>query len=222
MMPEVNYLRRNVPKPFDTSSNQVKWTKKLVNRHLGSTSKRVDGPPMRGLFSRTLFVALADGGKIVMQLLTEPLDPDEIRVTESALGSLMPGGTFFCSEETESEGGPGFNHLFACRAKTWLHRVASRGTEGRMAVNKSSQRGSSQSFLANNGKESVKTNVRPHIDSILESELGRCPVRLLVYAQRPANTLDKLANFPLWIARYDLKEANLLIDKNCEVTGLVD
>jgi len=58
---------KDLPKLLDTSSKQVKWAKKLVAEHLGSAAKHIDKPPTQGVFSRTLFVTLADGREVVVQ-----------------------------------------------------------------------------------------------------------------------------------------------------------
>jgi hypothetical protein len=51
---------KDLPKLHGTPTKQVKWAKKLVAEHLGRTVKRVYNPPMHGLFSKTLFITLAD------------------------------------------------------------------------------------------------------------------------------------------------------------------
>ena len=63
-MPEI-YSDKDLPKLLDTPTKQVKWVKKLVLKHLGSAVKRIDRPPMQGMFSRTLFLTLADGRELV-------------------------------------------------------------------------------------------------------------------------------------------------------------
>lgn len=61
---------KDVPKLPDTPAKEVKWVKKLIPKHLGSAVKRVDSPPMQGMFSRTLILALADGREVVQQFRT--------------------------------------------------------------------------------------------------------------------------------------------------------
>ncbi|RMZ87107.1 hypothetical protein DV736_g5665, partial [Chaetothyriales sp. CBS 134916] len=60
---------KDLPKLLNTPVKKVKWTK-LVAEHLGSTAKRIDKSPMQGVFSRNLFVSLADGGEVVVQFHT--------------------------------------------------------------------------------------------------------------------------------------------------------
>lgn len=81
---------KDLPKLLDSPTKQVKWAKKLVTKHLGpgSATKRVDKPPMQGMFSRTLFLTLADAREVVVQFRTEPLDVDAFKIAKGALGSF--------------------------------------------------------------------------------------------------------------------------------------
>lgn len=81
---------KDLPKLLDTPAKQVKWTKKLVSEHLGSASKRIDKPPMQGLFSRTLFVTLADGREVVVQFRTERLDLEAFKTAQGRPGRVCP------------------------------------------------------------------------------------------------------------------------------------
>ncbi|KAJ2892639.1 uncharacterized protein MKZ38_009535 [Zalerion maritima] len=78
-MPEIS-CDNDLPELLDTPTKQVKWAKKLVAGHLGSAAKRVDKPPMQGMFSRTLVLTLADGREEVLQFRTEPLDLNNLNV----------------------------------------------------------------------------------------------------------------------------------------------
>jgi hypothetical protein len=53
-MPSIS-SEKDLPRLLDTPTKQVKWAKKLVAEHLGSTVKYVDRPPMQGMFSRIFF-----------------------------------------------------------------------------------------------------------------------------------------------------------------------
>ena len=76
---------KDLPKLLDTPTKQVKWAKKLITEHLKSAATRVDKPPMQGMFSRTLFVTLADGRMAVAQFRTEPLDVEAFKIAKRAL-----------------------------------------------------------------------------------------------------------------------------------------
>ena len=126
----------DLPKSLNTPTKQVKRLKKLVLEHLGSASKRVDRPPMQGMYSRTCFVTLADSREVVVQFRTEQLDLDAFRLAREALGDVVPEATALADEELENEGAwaYSFNRL---PGKIWVHGVAGKGAEGRIAVNKS-------------------------------------------------------------------------------------
>lgn len=94
----------DLPKLLNTPTKQVKWIKKLVSEHLGSPSKRVDRPPMQGMFSRTFFVTLANGREVVIQFRTEQLDLDAFAVAKGTLGQVVPDVVALQDEELENEG----------------------------------------------------------------------------------------------------------------------
>jgi hypothetical protein len=211
---------KDLPELLDNRTKQVKWAKKLVNKHLGSAAKRVDNPPIQGMFSRTLFLTLADAREVVVQFRTEPLDVNAFKIAKGALGSFVPDVRSLDDEELESDGA--WAYSFArMPGKIWHQGVAGRGAEGRIAVNKSLGRVFSKGFLAYNSDEAIRNQVRPHIDAILASPLEE----VLPYKDTLegfANNLDELAQLPLWVAHYDLNEVNVLIDENCDVTALID
>jgi hypothetical protein len=95
---------KDLPKLVNTTAKQVKSAKKLVAEHLGSASKRIDRPPIEGMFSRTLFVTLADGRNVVVQFRTEPLDLDAFRTAKKTLGSVVPDAEPLSNEELETAG----------------------------------------------------------------------------------------------------------------------
>lgn len=211
---------KDLPKLLDTPAKQVKWAKKLVAEHLGSAAKRIDKPPMQGMFSRTLFVTLADGREVVVQFRTEPLDIGAFEIAKGALGSFVPDAEALSSEELESAGAWAYS-LARMPGQMWLRGVAGKGAEGRIAINKSLGRVFSKGFLADDSNEAVETKLRPHLDAILASPLED----ILPYKETLesfAKRLDEFAQLPLWVAHYDLNDVNVLIDENCEVTSLID
>ncbi|KAK4041236.1 hypothetical protein C8A01DRAFT_34757 [Parachaetomium inaequale] len=126
----------DLPKLLNTPTKQMKRMKKLVLAHLGSASKRVDRPPMQGMYSRTFFVTLADGRQVVVQFCTEQLDLNAFTVAREALGEVVPDVVALSDEELENEGAWAYS-LNRLPGKMWLHGVAGKGAEGRIAVNRS-------------------------------------------------------------------------------------
>ncbi|KAH9890722.1 hypothetical protein F4778DRAFT_752058 [Xylariomycetidae sp. FL2044] len=211
---------KDLPKLLDTPSKQVKWVKRLVAEHLGSTAKRVDKPPMQGLFSRTLFLTLADGREVVTQLRTEPLDLNAFKVAREALGSVVPHAQALENEELLDNRVWAYS-LTRLHGKMWLHGIAGKGAEGRIAINRSLGSIFSNGCLSRSSTEAVDNTIRPHLEAILASSLDE----VLPFRRRFETFLEKLEDFtklPLWVAHYDLNELNVLIDENCHVTGLID
>ncbi|KXX77551.1 hypothetical protein MMYC01_207025 [Madurella mycetomatis] len=194
----------DLPKLLNTPTKQAKRIKKLVLEHLGSASKRVDRPPMQGMFSRTFFVMLADGREVVVQFRTEQLDLDAFKVARAALGEVVPSVVALTDEEIENEGAWAYS-LDRLRGKMWVHGVAGKGAEGRIAVNRSLGRVLSKGWLADSSTSPLGEVVayRPLLQGFLDK-------------------LDKISKLPLWVSHYDLNDVNVLIDESCEVTGLVD
>lgn len=104
---------------------------------------------------------------------------------------------------------------------TWLHGAAGKGAEGRVAVNKSLGRLFARGCLTNDSGEAVVSTVRPHLDAVLASPLDEiAPYRPMLLGFR--DKLDETTKLPLWVTHYDLNAVNILIDEDCEVSGLID
>ncbi|KAI1138079.1 hypothetical protein F5Y05DRAFT_385130 [Hypoxylon sp. FL0543] len=218
-MPEIT-SDNDLPKLLNTPSKQAKRAKQLVTKHLGIAAKYVDKPPMQGMFSRTLFVTLSDGSEKVVQFRTEPLDLDLFKIAKEALGSYVPDVRALEDEELEKQGAWAYS-LTRMRGKLWLHGVAGRGAEGRIAINKSLGRVFSKGCLAHNSNEIVMSRIRSHLDAILASSLEEVnPYKDIL--QSFLNRFEELAKLPLWVAHYDLNDVNVLIDEDCGVTALID
>jgi hypothetical protein len=219
MMPPIN-SDKDLPKLLDTPTKQVKWAKKLALKHLGSAVKHVDRPPMQGMFSRTFLLTLADGREVVHQFRTEPLDLDAFKVAKKALGPVVPDAVALEDEDLSSEGvwAYSFTRLYG---KLWVHGIAGKGAKGRIAINKSLGRILSKGCLDNGSDEAVNGRVRSHLEALLASPLEDIdPYRHLL--QKFYDNLEQLKRLPLWVAHYDLNEVNVLIDEECNITGLID
>lgn len=211
---------KDLPKLPDTPAKQVKWIKKLVTEHLDSATKRFDKPPMQGMFSRTMFVTLADTREVVVQFRTEQLDVDAFKITKSALGSFVPDARAVESKELKAEGAWAYSFP-RVPGKMWHQGVAGRSAEGRITVNKSLGRIFSKGCFADNSSEAVRKTIRPHLNAILSSPLQEMQPFKGTF-QGFVHKLDDLVQFPLWVAHYDLNHVNVLIDESCEATALID
>ncbi|KAK3292480.1 uncharacterized protein B0H64DRAFT_328120 [Chaetomium fimeti] len=175
---------------------------------------------MQGLFSRTFFATLTNNREVVIQFRTEKLDLDVFKVAKGALGQVIPDAVALPDDELEAEGVWAYS-LERLPGKMWLHGVAGKGAEGRVAVNKSLGRVLSKGWLGNDSGGAVSTTVRPHLEAILASPLAE----VVAYRHVLRGFLDKLdeiSKLPLWVSHYDLNDVNVLIDESCQVTGLID
>lgn len=211
---------KDLPKLLDTPSKQVKWAKRLAIERLGHTAKRIDNPPMQGMFSKTLFVTLADARELVFQFRTEKLDIEAFNVAKSALGNFVPDVSCLESEELEEVGVWTYS-LARMPGVMWHQGVTGKGAEGRISVNKSLGRVFSKGYLGENSNDAINNTVRPHLNAILASPLDEV-IPYKDSLQDFANRLDDLAHLPVWVAHYDLNDVNVLIDGACNVTALID
>ncbi|KAK4186742.1 hypothetical protein QBC35DRAFT_524039 [Podospora australis] len=188
------------PKSLNTANKQVKMAKKLVAEHLGSPSKRIDRAQPQGMFSRTFLVTLAD-------------DP------KSALGALVPRIQHYENKALEEEGAWVYC-MERLLGKTWLQGITSKGDQGRVTVSKSVGRVFAKGYLEGNSTSALPL-IRARLEAMIASPLQDIqPFKPQI--QTHLDNLDKFAQLPLWVSHYDLNEVNVLIDDNCEVTGLID
>ncbi|KAK4248948.1 hypothetical protein C7999DRAFT_39934 [Corynascus novoguineensis] len=159
-------------------TKQVKHIKKLVSKHLGRTTKRVDRPPTQGMFSRIFFVTLADGREVVIQFRTERLDLDTFKVAKCAFSQVVPDAVALQDEELENIG---------------VHSVTGKDAEGRITVNKSLGRVLSKGYLADNSASSLDevTTYRPLLRGFLDrlNEISNLPFWVSHYDLNEVNIL---------------------------------
>ena len=161
--------------------------KKLIAGHLGSAANHVGKAYMQGMFSRTLFLTLADGREVVLQFRTEPLDLDAFKFAREALGSVVPDARALENKEL-------FNArvwaycLTRLHGNTWVYGVDDRGAKGRIASNKSLGHVFSRGCPASSSDEAIDGKIRPHLEAILTSTLEE----ILPYRHRFQGFLDKL------------------------------
>lgn len=165
-------------------------------------------------------MTLVDGTEAVLQFRTEPLDLDAFKTARGSLGSTVPDARALEHDELIKERVWAY-FLTRLHGKMWVDGVAGEGAEGRIAINRSLGRVFSKGYLSNSSSEAVNGNIRPHLEAILASPLQE----IVPYRNNLQDYLDKLGQLerlPLWVAHYDLNEVNILIDKDCHVTDLVD
>jgi hypothetical protein len=157
---------------------------------------------------------------VVVQFRTEKLGLNAFKPAKRALADKVPDIVALADEELESEGAWAYS-LDRLPGRMWLHGVAGKGAKGRIAINKSLGRVFPKGWLADGSSEAVRDTVRPHLEAVLASDLDEVvPYRPLL--QGFLNRLDEFGRLPLWVSHYDLNEVNVLVDEDCEVTGLIN
>lgn len=139
---------------------------------------------------------------------------------KKALGSVVPDAIALEDEDLPRERVWAYSFT-RLHGKMWVHGIAGKGAQGRIAVNKSLGRIFSKGCLADNSDQAVDGRVRSHLEALLASPLEEInPYRHQL--QGFLDNLEKLKKLPLWVSHYDLNEVNVLIDEDCNVTGLID
>ncbi|CAK7229411.1 hypothetical protein SEUCBS140593_007234 [Sporothrix eucalyptigena] len=202
-MPEI-ISDNDLPKIANTAAKRVKWVKMLVAAQFGSTVKRLDNPPMQGMFSRTLFATLADKTELVIQLRTEVLDLEAFALARATLGeAIVPWVRELESEELNVAGVWAYA-MERIPGQMWLRGVASKGAAGRVAINRSLGGVLARGQVVGHGTsdDALIKHVRPHLEAIVASPLTEIDPYRALY----------------------LNEVNVLIDpdQDCTVTGLID
>ncbi|KAJ5919299.1 hypothetical protein N7466_010242 [Penicillium verhagenii] len=165
-------------------------------------------------------LVLVDGREVVQQFRTEPLDLDAFKIAKKALGSVVPDAMALEDEDLLGEGVWAYS-LTRLYGKMWLHGAAGKGAKGRIAINKSLGRVLSKGCLDSSSDEAVNSRVRSHLEALLTSPLEDIdPYRHQL--QGFHDKLEQLKQLPLWVAHYNLSEANVVIDEECNITGLID
>lgn len=103
----------------------------------------------------------------------------------------------------------------------WFKGITGKGAQGRIAINRSLGGVLSKGYLADHSDEAVSGRVQSHIEAILASPRDEIkPYKDQL--QGFYDSLEKFKKLPLWVSHYDLNEVNVLIDEDCNITGLID
>ena len=103
----------------------------------------------------------------------------------------------------------------------WLKGIAGKWAQGRIAINRSLGRDISNGYFADHSDEAINGRIQSHIEAILASpreEIKPYKDQFL----RIYKNLEEFKNLPLWVSHYALNEVNVLIDEDCNITGLID
>jgi hypothetical protein len=220
----------DLPKCLNTPAKQTKKARQLAQLHSGSgiLAKSARRPHPQGCFSRTVIVTLKDGKNVVIQFRPEQLEIESFQVARRVLGPVVPEVRPIQDEELEREG-IWVYWLTCIPGSTWFEGARGRWSQTRVTTVRSLGRILSKGYVdvedscdANNSSELViERNLRPHLELILASEDPQIR-QFHAVAKDLLGKLDQLKTLPLFIAHFDLNDVNIMVDENCEVSGLID
>ncbi|RMZ79091.1 hypothetical protein DV738_g3434, partial [Chaetothyriales sp. CBS 135597] len=210
----------DLPKCLNTPSKQAKKARQLAELHLGIPAKKTRAPRPQGFFSRTVIVTLKNGEEVVIQFRPEPLDVEPFNVARKALGATVPDVTPLADEELEHQGLRAYS-MTCIPGKTWLDGATGRREQTLVTTVRSLGRILSKGYLDGNSEQVIDSNIRPHLEQLLSSEDPQ--IRQFHDTARDlVDKLDHLKVLPLFVAHFDLNDVNIMVDDNCEVSGIVD
>lgn len=210
----------DMPVCLNTEEKQATKAKQLAQLHDGIPAKSAQGPSIQGFFSRTMFVTLQDSKEVVIQFRPEPLDIEPFKMARQALGPVVPDIELLKDEELERE------HIWTyCMnripGKVWLEGIRGRGPKVLVTINKSLGKILSRGYVEGNSADVVESTLRPHLEMLVSSQRSEVqPFREV--AREFLGKIDQLKRLPLFISHFDLNQVNILIDENCQVSGIVD
>ncbi|KAF2492472.1 hypothetical protein BU16DRAFT_552085 [Lophium mytilinum] len=136
----------------------------------------------------------------------EPLDIEPFELARTVLGPVVPDVQLLKDENLASEGI--WAYWMTCTpGKTWLDGARGRRSQSRVTT------GSSKLVIDN--------KLRPHLELLLSSPNERS-YEFRDFARDLLGKLDWLQILPLFVSHFDLNDINILVDDNCEVSGLID
>ncbi|KAI9706859.1 MAG: hypothetical protein M1820_004638 [Bogoriella megaspora] len=210
----------DLPKCLNTSSKQATKARQLAHLHSGIPAKKARAPRPQGFFSRTMIVTLQNDEEIVIQFRPEPLDLDSFKVARRVLGAIVPDIQIIQDEELKDDGI--WAYWMTCIAgKTWHDGARGKFAQTRATTVRSLGRILSKGCVDENSASVVDHKLRPHLALLMSSEDAQ--IRQFHNTARGlSGKLDQLKNLPLFVSHFDLNEVNIMVDENCEVSGIVD
>lgn len=220
----------DLPKCLNTPAKQTKKARQLAQSHSGSgnPAKSVRRPHPQGFFSRTVIVTLKDGEDVVKQFRPEQLDIKPFQVARKVLGPAVPEVRHIQDEELEREGIwvywltciPGSTWSEGARGRVSRTRVTTVRSLGRILA-KGHVDVDDSSDINDNSAMVTERKLRPHLELILASEHPQIR-QFHAVAEDLLGKLDQLKVLPLFVAHFDLNDVNIMVDKNCEISGIID
>lgn len=210
----------DLPNCLNTATKQAKKAKQLAQSYTGVLAKSARGPRIQGFFSRTMIVSLANGESLVIQFRPEPLDLEPFKIARQKLRDVVPDIGLLEDEELKKE--TIYAYWMTCiPGTTWFEGVRGQGYEAVIGINKTLGRILSQGYLQDDSEAVVKERLRPHLDLIAGSDRSEVQP-FCATARHLLQDLHILEKLPLFVSHFDLNEMNIMLDDNCQISGIID
>ena len=107
------------------------------------------------------------------------------------------------------------------QGKTWLEGATGKDPKSLIIFNRSLDRILSKGLVEGNSGLVIDHKIRPHLALLLSSEVSQ--IRQFRNVMNDLlGKLDRLKMLPLFVSHFDLNDVNIMVDDDCEVTGLID
>lgn len=209
-----------LPECLNTTSKQAQKARELAYSHSGIPAKKARSPLLQGFFSRTMIVTLQTGEEVVIRFRPESLDLEPFELARRVLGPVVPEIKQLQDEELEGEGM--WAYWMTCvPGKIWLEGVRGKDPKCLVTINRSLGRILSKGRVEGSSELVIDQKVRPHLAVLLSSEDDQIrPFHNVT--SKLLGKLDRLKMLPLFVSHFDLNTVNVMVDDDCEVSGLVD
>ncbi|KAL8968308.1 MAG: hypothetical protein Q9197_004948 [Variospora fuerteventurae] len=210
----------DLPTCLNSSSKQTTKARQLAHLHSGIPTTKAQTPRPQGFFSRTVIVALQNGEEVVIQFRPEPLDLEPFELARKVLGAAVPVIETIPHQELELDGIRVYC-MTRIPGETWLHGARGNNAQTLVTTLRSLGRVLSKGYIDDRSELVVERQLRPHLALLLASKDPQ--VSQFHHAARDLmGKLDQLKILPLFIAHFDLNNVNIMVDDNCEVSGIID
>ncbi|KAL8750640.1 MAG: hypothetical protein Q9184_006354, partial [Pyrenodesmia sp. 2 TL-2023] len=212
----------DLPRSLNSSRKQIRKARQLAALHMGTGTVNARCVQPQGFFSRTVIVTLQNGKEVVIQFRPEPLDLEPFVLARRSLGDAVPQVQVVKDEDLARD--QIAVYCMTCvPGQTWLRGARGKTSETLGITLRSLARLLAKGAIvsASSSERVVETQLRPHLALILSSDDADIRPFHNV-AKDLLEKLDRLSLQPLFVSHFDLNDVNIMVDPDCEVTGIVD
>jgi hypothetical protein len=163
---------------------------------------------------------LQNGDDLVIQFRPEELDLNPFNIARIALGPIVPEIGRLEDEELGQNGISAY-WMTRCPGKTWSEGVRGKDATALIAINRSLGRVFSRGLIEGKSELVIEQKLRPHLRQLLASQDDSI-CHFHDVAQNLLDKLDQLASLPLFVSHFDLNDFNIMINDDCEISGIID